>query len=102
MPNGNIGNNPLSLVPIIIIDILLISILLQFYSLKITLTDEIVKNPWYYGSGIKIVSNGMLYSVHGLNAIELTFKNEQKIIRIGSPECNKLKIKIEKRLIKKE
>lgn len=44
----------------------------------------------------------MLYNVHGLNAVELTFKDKQKIIRIGSPESKRLKMEIDKRLIIKE
>lgn len=43
-----------------------------------------VYNLWIYGVGIHKISNGWLYNVSGLKAIELTFKNTGKIIRIGT------------------
>jgi hypothetical protein len=123
--SNHIGNNPIPLIPMILLDSIFICVFLLFYGLRITLTDdvlmirygiglikriiklenikstEVVKNPWFYGLGIRIIPNGMLYNVHGLHAVELTFKNDQKIIRIGSPECVRLKMEIDKRLINK-
>jgi len=114
------GNKPVSLTLMLVLDSILICIILLFYGLKITLTDEVLKlsfglglirkkinlknikstrvvrNPWYYGLGIKLIPNGLLYNVYGLNAVELTFINERKIIRIGSPECRRLKMEIDK------
>ena len=43
-----------------------------------------VKNEPLFGIGIKIIPNGMLYNVSGLQAIELTFKNRKSKIRIGT------------------
>lgn len=124
--SNHLGDNPIPLIPMILLDSIFICVLFLFYGLKITLTyeilkinfgiglikkrikleniksTEVVKNPWYYGLGIKFIPNGMLYNVHGLHAVELTFKNERKIIRIGSPECKRLKMEIDKRLINKE
>jgi hypothetical protein len=124
--SSQLGNKPLPLIPMIFLECTFFFILLLFYGLTITLTDEVLKisfgigvirksiklenikstevvrNPWYYGLGIKFIPNGMLYNVQGLNAVELTFKNERKIVRIGSPECNILKMEIDKRLINKE
>ena len=43
-----------------------------------------VKNNPLYGIGIRLLSNGWLYNVSGLEAIELTFKNKSSRIRIGT------------------
>jgi hypothetical protein len=123
--SNHLGDNPVPLISMILFNSIFIFILSLFYGLKITLTDEVliisfgiglirkriklekikttevVRNPWYYGLGIRIIPKGILYNVHGLNAVELTFKNERKIIRIGSPDCMRLKMEIDKRLINK-
>jgi len=62
----------------------------NFYTQKYRL-DEIqsckpVKNPIWYGIGIRILPEGMLYNVSGLQAIELTFKNKKKKVRIGTDQ----------------
>lgn len=43
----------------------------------------IVRNPWYYGWGIRKTPDGWLYNVSGLIAIELHMKNGEKY-RIGT------------------
>jgi len=43
-----------------------------------------VKNLWIYGVGIHKIPNGWLYNASGLKAIELRFRNTDKIIRIGT------------------
>jgi len=43
-----------------------------------------VKNSPLYGIGIRMLPNGWLYNVSGLDAIELTFKNKKSIVRIGT------------------
>jgi hypothetical protein len=43
-----------------------------------------VKNNPMYGIGIRMIPNGWLYNVTGLSAIELTFKNSKKRVRIGT------------------
>lgn len=119
-----LGSNPLSVTPMIILESVFLIIFLLFYGLKTTITKnsislrfgiglikikieleeimstKIIRNPWYYGLGIKIIPNGMLYNVHGLNTVELTFKKKQKIIRIGSRDSKKLKLEIDSRLTK--
>jgi hypothetical protein len=71
--------------------------------IKIKLSDiqtvAVVRNPWYYGIGIRLSPRGILYTAHGLDAVELRFKNKRKIIRIGSSEPLILKHEIEKRLM---
>ena len=43
-----------------------------------------VKNDALFGIGIHLIPNGMLYNVSGLQAIELTFKNQKTKVRIGT------------------
>lgn len=42
-----------------------------------------VKNPWYYGWGIRWTPDGWLYNVHGFDAVELSLKNGKKL-RVGT------------------
>ena len=44
---------------------------------------SLVENKWYYGLGIRKIPGGMLYNIHGLNAVELNL-GASKNIRIGS------------------
>ena len=46
---------------------------------------EQVRNPWYYGWGIKKYPGGWLYNVSGLDAVELVLKDGRKR-RIGTDE----------------
>lgn len=92
--------------------------LLLFYSLKVNIENEllelsfgvgiirkkfkladiksvkIVKNHWYYGLGIRLLPDGWLYSVSGLNAVELGLIQGEKI-HIGTDEPEKLRLAIE-------
>jgi|WetSurMetagenome_2_1015567.scaffolds.fasta_scaffold67705_2 hypothetical protein len=43
-----------------------------------------VKNPFWYGIGIRLTPDGWLYNVSGLYAIELTLKSDRSKIRIGT------------------
>jgi hypothetical protein len=43
-----------------------------------------VKNPIWYGIGIRLTPGGWLYNVSGRYAIELTFKNQKSNVRIGT------------------
>jgi len=49
-----------------------------------------VKNDPFYGIGIRKIPNGWLYNVTGLEAIELTFKNRNSKIRIGTNKPNEI------------
>ena len=42
-----------------------------------------VRNPWYYGLGIRYTPRGWLYNIYGLSAIELLMKNG-RTCRIGT------------------
>ena len=44
---------------------------------------RIVKNPWYYGWGIRRIRGGWYFGVSGLSAVELTMKSGKRF-RIGT------------------
>lgn len=117
------GNNPLNLTAFIILEIIMAASLLLFYGLRVSVDDtkikvafgiglisktirineiksvEVVRNPWYYGWGIRIIPGGWLYNVSGWYAVELKFKNSKKVFRIGTANPQDLKNAIESRLI---
>ncbi len=43
-----------------------------------------VTNSWFSGAGIRMIRNGWSYSVSGIHAIELQFKNKKSVVRIGT------------------
>ncbi|MBA7575200.1 hypothetical protein ES708_17021 [subsurface metagenome] len=116
------GNNPISYSGILIISLLFIICLLLFFQMRTSVDNEkirisygiglikktidihnierieIVRNKWYYGLGIRIIKNGWLYNIQGLNAIELKLKNSKSIIRIGTVDNKKLKKEIESKI----
>jgi hypothetical protein len=49
-----------------------------------------VKNSPFTGIGIRKILNGWLYNVSGLNAIELTFRNNDSVIRIGTDKPDEI------------
>jgi hypothetical protein len=61
----------------------------------------IVRNPWWYGLGIKYMRRGWLYNIGGLDAVELQFKNGKRA-RIGTDEPRVLQTEIFKRLVRPE
>lgn len=44
-----------------------------------------VRNPWYYGLGIRLTPRGWLFNVSGLSAVELQMKNGKRY-RIGTDD----------------
>lgn len=44
-----------------------------------------VKNPWYYGWGIRLTPHGILYNVSGLKAVELLLDDGRRV-RVGTDE----------------
>lgn len=46
---------------------------------------EAVRNPWYFGWGIRYTGDGWLYNVSGFSALQLTLRNGKKI-RLGTDE----------------
>ena len=46
---------------------------------------EAVRNPWYYGWGVRLTPRGWLFNVSGLDAVEVEFSDDRRI-RIGTDE----------------
>lgn len=46
---------------------------------------KVVKNRWWYGFGIRLLRQGWLFNISGLDAIEILMKNGT-IYRIGTEE----------------
>lgn len=116
------GNHPISLIGLSVYAVIYLLIAALFYQMKtqVTLTKiivsfgigwitksinieklesvKVVRNNWYDGLGIKVIKNGMLYNIQGLDAIELKFKNKKNIIRIGSSDPERLKQEIDSML----
>lgn len=44
-----------------------------------------VKNPWYYGWGIRFTPHGILYNVSGLKAVEILLDDGRRV-RVGTDE----------------
>jgi hypothetical protein len=53
-----------------------------------------VRNPWYYGWGIRLTPKGILYNVSGLDAVEIRNK-DGKTFRIGTNEPQKLQLALQ-------
>ena len=116
------GNNPISYTGLLIMSSIFIISLLLFFQMRISVDNEkirisygiglikkiidihnierieIVRNKWYYGLGIRILKNGWLYNIQGLNVIELKLKNSKSTIRIGTADNKKLKKEIESKI----
>lgn len=58
---------------------------------------EVVKNPWYYGWGIKYTPHGWLYNVSGLGAVEIRLQDGGQF-RLGTDEPTRLRDTIRKAL----
>ena len=102
-------NNPFALAALIV----LLVVLKFFSSLTVTVDDQVikiqfglgvfpkvfqlkdiesyavVKNPWYYGWGIRYTPRGWLFNVSGYSAIELQMNNGKRY-RIGTDEPDRL------------
>ncbi len=116
------GSRPLETIEYMVICLITLFIYLLFYRLTTTFTADliivsfgigliskrikisriktvaVVKNPWYYGWGIRFIPNGMLYNMSGSDGVELTFNDTGRVIRIGSANAVRLKEEISKRL----
>ena len=62
-----------------------LGILRKSFLLKDVQAYQVVKNPWYYGWGIRYTPPGWIFGVSGLSAIELKMKSG-KIYRIGTDD----------------
>ncbi len=66
----------------------------KFYFKEIK-SCKVVKNKWWHGYGIRKSPRGWLFNISGLDAVELSMKNE-KVYRIGTDEPQKLSEFIQK------
>jgi len=60
-----------------------IGIIRKKFHLKDIESCQVVKNPWYYGWGIRLTPHGWLYNVSGFYAVEIKMKTGEKY-RIGT------------------
>ncbi len=69
-----------------------------FIHLSFLLSDivahRVVTNPWYYGWGIRLIPDGWLYNVSGLQAVELLMVSGRRY-RIGTDDAEGLALAIE-------
>ncbi len=61
----------------------------KVFHLKEIEAYRVVKNPWYYGWGIRFTPRGWLFNVSGLSAIELQMANGKRY-RIGTDDPDNL------------
>ena len=96
------GNNPLHKAEYIFLLLLFGGFILGLYGLTITITDKEIKlklgigfytkkidltkiksvsiqdSPFYYGCGIRIIPNGLLYKINGRHTVELKLKYDYR------------------------
>jgi hypothetical protein len=81
---------------------IIIKLGIGFYKRKIDLSSiksvESITYPSYYGYGIRLIPNGILYNVSGKHAIKLKFKNSRRVILIGTNDWDNLKAVIEEKI----
>lgn len=66
-----------------------VRIIRKTFPLKEIEVYRVVRNPWYYGWGIRFTPRGWLFNVSGFSAIELQMKNG-KLYRIGTDDPDNL------------
>jgi hypothetical protein len=54
-----------------------------------------VRNPWYYGWGIRLTPDGWMFNVSGLDAVEIDLAGDRKFL-IGTDEPQQLLAAIER------
>ena len=60
---------------------------------------QVVKNPWYYGWGIRLTPRGWLFNVSGFYAVEIRMKNGKKY-QIGTDVPHDLEKAIQQSIAK--
>ncbi len=118
----NWGDNPIDLPGLLILSFVLVVSLLLFFQMNTSIDNEqirisfgiglirkriairniekvtTVRNKWYCGFGIRMLKNGWLYNIKGLDAVELKMRNSNSIIRIGTADSQNLKREIDMKL----
>ena len=65
------------------------------FPVKEVASCRVVKNPWYYGWGIRLTPHGWLYNVSGSFGVELQMKSGRKY-RIGTDQPERLEAAIQR------
>ena len=64
-------------------------------------SSRVVRNPWYYGWGIRLTPHGWLYNVSGFFAVEIKMKTKKKF-RIGSDAPEELHRAIQMQMLENQ
>ena len=59
------------------------------FPMKEIASCQVVRNPWYYGWGIRLIPQGRLYNVSGFLSVELRMKSGKRY-RIGTDDPGQL------------
>ncbi len=59
------------------------------FPMKEIASCQVVRNPWYYGWGIRLIPHGWLYNVSGLLSVELRMKSGRRY-RVGTDDPGQL------------
>lgn len=59
------------------------------FLMKDILGARAVRNPWYYGWGIRLTPHGWMFNISGLNAVELDLRTKERF-RIGTDDPQRL------------
>ena len=59
------------------------------FPMKEIASCQVVRNPWYYGWGIRLIPHGLLYNVSGFLSVELRMKSGKRY-RIGTDDPGQL------------
>ncbi len=121
-----LGSRPLDLVGLLLVNGIMIVMLALSYAKVTEVSEEnirvyfgvglirrsiplnrikastIVKSPWYYGWGVRLIPDGWLFNVSGAYSVEIQFTDTDRILRIGSHTPQQLHGAIQAGLRKKE
>ena len=75
-----------------------IGIIQKSYAYHTIKSSRAVRNNVLMGIGIRYFGGGWLYNVHGLTAVELTFKDKSKVIRLGTNKAQEISEELNKRI----
>ncbi|MDB9313041.1 hypothetical protein PN462_08000 [Spirulina sp. CS-785/01] len=74
-----------------------IGLIRKSFSLSDITAVTTVRNPWYYGWGIRLTPKGWMFNVSGLDAVELTFTSGKQF-RIGTDQPRRLAAAIQEKI----
>jgi hypothetical protein len=120
------GNHPITFGPFVALSGLFILIAALFFKLTVEVEDSVIRviygiglirimfridqlesvetlrTPWYYGLGIRVTPQGMLYNIHGTKAVRVNYLREgkRKSVMIGTPEPERLKAVLDEHFMK--